>query len=63
MDGSGENRFLAGGAEISRRGGGHSVAPVHIKAKGRIIAKPEQAGYANIRKQNDLKKEAAKCSS
>ena len=33
MDGSGENRFLAGGAEISRRGGGHSAAPVRTKAK------------------------------
>ena len=33
MDGGGENRFLAGGAEISRRGGGHSAAPVHTKQK------------------------------
>ena len=33
MDGGRENRFLAGGAEISRRGGGHSAAPVHTKAK------------------------------
>ena len=33
MDGSGENRFLAGGAEISRRGGGHSAAPVRTKSK------------------------------
>ena len=32
MDGGGENRFLAGGAEISRRGGGHSAAPVRTKA-------------------------------
>lgn len=61
MDGGGENRFLAGGAEISRRGGGHSAAPVCTK--GRIIAKPEQAGYANIRKQNNFEKEAVKCSS
>ena len=29
MDGGGENRFLAGGAEISRRGGGHSAACLH----------------------------------
>ena len=27
MDGGRENRFLAGGAEISRRGGGYSAAP------------------------------------
>lgn len=33
MDGGGENRFLAGGAEISRRVGGHSAAPVRTKAK------------------------------
>ena len=33
MDGGRENRFLAGGAEISRRGGGHSAAPVHTKQK------------------------------
>ena len=33
MDGGRENRFLAGGAEISRRGGGHSAAPVRAKAK------------------------------
>ena len=31
MDSGGENRFLAGGAEISRRGGGHSAAPVRTK--------------------------------
>lgn len=35
MDGGRENRFLAGGAEISRRGGGHSAAPVHTKQKPR----------------------------
>ncbi len=29
MDGGRENRFLAGGAEISRRGGGITAAPVH----------------------------------
>lgn len=33
MDGGGENRFLAGGAEISRRGGGYSAAPARTKAK------------------------------
>lgn len=32
MDGGRENRFLAGGAEISRRGGGYSAAPVRTKA-------------------------------
>lgn len=33
MDGGRENRFLAGGAEISRRGGGHSAAPCPHKRK------------------------------
>ena len=33
MDGGRENRFLAGGAEISRRGGGHSAAPFPHKSK------------------------------
>lgn len=33
MDGGRENRFLAGGAEISRRGGGHSAAPCPHKSK------------------------------
>ena len=33
MDGGRENCFLAGGAEISRRGGGYSAAPVRTKAK------------------------------
>ena len=32
MDGGGENRFLAGGAEISRRGGRMTAAPVRTKA-------------------------------
>lgn len=50
MDGGGENRFLAGGAEISRRGGGHSVAPVHTKQKPRIVAKRALSWYSDIRK-------------
>nr|DAM17782.1 MAG TPA: hypothetical protein [Caudoviricetes sp.] len=33
MDGGRENRFLAGGAEISRRGGGITASPVYTKAK------------------------------
>ena len=33
MDGGGENRFLAGGAEISRRGGGMTAAPVRTKPR------------------------------
>lgn len=33
MDGGRENRFLAGGAEISRRGGGMTAAPARTKAK------------------------------
>ena len=32
MDGGRENRFLAGGAEISHRGGGITAAPVRTKA-------------------------------
>ena len=35
MDGGRENCFLAGGAEISRRGGGITAAPVHTKQKPR----------------------------
>ena len=33
MDGGGENHFLAGGAEISRRGGGMPAPPARTKAK------------------------------
>lgn len=33
MDVGGENRFLAGGAEISRRGGGMTAAPCPHKSK------------------------------
>ena len=33
MDGGRENRFLAGGAEISRRGGGMTAAPCLYKSK------------------------------
>ena len=50
MDGGRENRFLAGGAEISRRGGGHSAAPVHTKQKPRIVAKRALSWYSDIRK-------------
>ena len=39
MDGGRENRFLAGGAEISRRGGGYSAAPVRTKATHRCKAR------------------------
>ena len=38
-DGGRENRFLAGGAEISRRGGGYSAAPVRTKAPHRCKAR------------------------
>ncbi len=31
MDGGRENRFLAGGTEISRRGGGMTAAPARTK--------------------------------
>ena len=33
MDGGRENRFLAGGTEISRRGGGITAAPARTKSK------------------------------
>ena len=33
MDGGRENRFRAGGTEISRRGGGMTAAPARTKAK------------------------------
>ena len=39
MDGGGENRFLAGGAKISRRGGGITAAPVRTKAPHRCKAR------------------------
>ena len=39
MDGGRENRFLAGGAEISRRGGGITAAPVRTKAPHRCKAR------------------------
>ncbi len=45
MDGGRENRFLAGGAEISRRGGGHSAAPAH-KSKS-PDAKQHQSFYGS----------------
>ena len=48
MDGGGENRFLAGGAEISRRDGGHSAAPVRTKPC--IVAKRVLSWYSDIRK-------------
>ena len=51
MDGGRENRFLAGGAEISRRGGGHSAAPVHTKQKPRIVAKRALSWYSDIRRK------------
>ena len=35
MDGGRENRFLAGGTEISRRGGGMTAAPARTKQKPR----------------------------
>ena len=48
MDGGRENCFLAGGAEISRRGGGYSAAPV--RTKPRIVAKRALSWYSDIRK-------------
>ena len=54
MDGGRENCFLAGGAEISRRGGGITAAPVCTKAplhkSPRIVAKRELSWYSDIRK-------------
>ena len=48
MDGGRENRFLAGGAEISRRGGGMTAAPA--RTKPRIVAKRVLSWYSDIRK-------------
>lgn len=45
MDGGRENCFLAGGAEISRRGGGITAAPVHTKQKPR--RKQHQSFYGS----------------
>ena len=44
-----KNRFLAGGAEISHRGGGITAAPVRTK-KPRIVAKRVLSWYSDIRK-------------
>ena len=46
MDGGRENRFLAGGAEISRRGGGMPLSA----QKPRIVAKRALSWYSDIRK-------------
>ncbi len=48
MDGGRENCFFAGGAEISRRGGGMTAAPV--RTKPRIVAKRVLSWYSDIRK-------------
>lgn len=45
MDGGRENCFLAGGAEISRRGGGITAAPVHTKQSP--DAKQHQSFYGS----------------
>ena len=59
MDGGRENRFFAGGAEISRRGGGMTAAPV--RTKPRIVAKRVLSWYSDIEKHNVFEKEAVKC--
>lgn len=46
MDGGRENCFLAGGAEISRRGGVITAAPVHTQSKS-PDAKQHQSFYGS----------------
>ena len=61
MDGGGENRFLAGGAEISRRGGGMTAAPARTKAKAPHRCKARCHGILILEKHNVFEKEAVKC--
>ena len=67
MDGGRENCFLAGGAEISRRGGVITAAPVHTKQKPRPHKSPAllQSAYCHgiliLEKHNVFEKEAVKC--
>ena len=72
MDGGRENRFLAGGAEISRRGGGMTAAPARTKAKAptplftqsKSLALLQSArchGILILEKHNVFEKEAVKC--
>lgn len=60
MDGGRENRFLAGGAEISRRGGGYSAAPVRTKAPASLQS-ARCHGILILEKHNVFEKEAVKC--
>ena len=62
MDGGRENRFLAGGAEISRRGGGHSAAPCPHKSKSPASLQSARChGILILEKHNVFEKEAVKC--
>ena len=49
MDGGRESRFLAGGAEISRRGGGITAAPVHHR---RRPAEHSRQGLPKVRSED-----------
>ena len=40
MDGGRENRFLAGGAEISRMGGGITASPVYMDGYAQFTRLP-----------------------
>ena len=60
MDGGRENRFLAGGAEISRRGGGITAAPVRTKTPHCCKAACCH-GILILEKHNVFEKEAVKC--
>ena len=58
MDGGRENRFLAGGAEISRRGGGHS-APLFTQSKSLALLQSARChGILILEKHNVFDKEA-----
>ena len=65
MDGGRENRFLAGGAEISRRGGGITAAPVCTKAplhkSPALLQSASCHGILILKKHNVFEKEAVKC--
>ena len=59
MDGGRENCFFAGGAEISRRGGGHSAARSHKSPASLQSARCH--GILILEKHNVFEKEAVKC--
>lgn len=60
MDGGRENRFLAGGAEISRRGGGITARPCPHKSPASLQS-VRCHGILILEKHNVFEKEAVKC--